>query len=172
MNGLICNQRDIPREVHRYGLRASADVGCGWVATYNALKLLGFTTDIDELIRYFEWQLPLIHGNLGTSFWAPERCFRKWGFSTKLVYQTKCFDAEAKAADVSIVFYHWAKKGGVGAHFVALRPTETGFVGYNTFRNSTGEDDWGESVEDFLRRQKYFGCVLLAIRQRSPQKEL
>ena len=171
MNGLISNQRDIPRNVHRYGLRASADVGCGWVATYNALKLLGCTTDIDGLIRYFEWQLPLIHGNLGTSFWAPERCFRKWGFPVKLVFQRKHFDAEAKAADACIVFYHWAEKGAVGAHFVALRPTETGFEGYNTFRNSTGADDWGDSVDGFLRRQRYFGCVLLVIRKKSRQED-
>ena len=51
---MICNQHDIPKEVHRYGLRSSAEVGCGWIATYNALKILGCTTDIDELIRYFE----------------------------------------------------------------------------------------------------------------------
>ena len=33
MNDFIYNQRDIPRERYRYGLRASADVSCGWVAT-------------------------------------------------------------------------------------------------------------------------------------------
>ena len=82
---LIYNQRDIPREEHRYGLRPSADVGCGWVATYNALRLLGYQTDIDALIRYYEWQLPLIHGNAGTFFWGPAVCFRKWGFPVKVV---------------------------------------------------------------------------------------
>lgn len=163
MKGMICNQRAIPREVHRYGLRASADVGCGWIATYNALKLLGCTTDIDELIRWFTWQFPLVHGNLGTAFWAPAQCFRKWGFSVKLVYDRKRFDEAAKAADACIVFYHWAKKRAVGAHFVALHATGEGFVGYNTFRNSTGPDFWGDSVEGFLRAHRYFGCVLLAI---------
>ena len=70
---MICNQNDIPRNVHRYGLRPSAQTGCGWIATYNALKILGRTTDIDALIRYFEWQLPLIHGNFGTSFWGARK---------------------------------------------------------------------------------------------------
>ena len=96
---MIYNQRDIPRETHRYGLRSSAETGCGWIATYNALKILGCTTDIDELIRYFEWQLPLVHGNFGTSFWGPQRCFEKWGFSTKLVFERKRFDGEARQAD-------------------------------------------------------------------------
>ena len=60
MNEFIYNQHDIPKERYRYGLRASADVGCGWVATWNALQILGYKTDIPALIRYYEWQLPLI----------------------------------------------------------------------------------------------------------------
>lgn len=162
---MIYNQRDIPRETHRYGLRSSAETGCGWIATYNALKILGCTTDIDELIRYFEWQLPLVHGNFGTSFWGPRRCFEKWGFSTKLVFERKRFDWEARQADACIVFYHWAKKGRVGAHFVALKTTADGFTGYNTFRDSSGPDDWGRSIDEFLRQHRYFGCVLLTIRK-------
>ena len=65
---LIYNQRQIPKDKWRYGLRSSAATGCGWIATWNALRLMGRKTDIDELIRYYEWQLPLIHGNAGTSF--------------------------------------------------------------------------------------------------------
>ena len=71
MNDLIYNQNHIPRQQYRYGFRASKDVGCGWIAVHNALHLLGKKTDTEELIRYFEWQLPLIHGNAGTSFWGP-----------------------------------------------------------------------------------------------------
>ena len=167
---MICNQHDIPKEVHRYGLRASSEVGCGWIATYNALKILGCTTDIDELIRYFAWQLPLIHGNFGTSFWGPQRCFEKWGFPNKLIFDRKRFDAEARQADACIVFYHWANKGKAGAHVVALKPTDNGFTGYNTFRDSSGPDNWGESMDDFLRRHRYFGCVLLVISGKQVKK--
>ena len=167
---MICNQHHIPSDVYRYGLRASSEVGCGWIATYNALKLLGCTTDIDGLIRYFEWQLPLIHGNFGNSFWGPKRCFDKWGFPNKLIFDRKRFDEEARQADACIVFYHWAKKGRIGAHFVALKPGEAGFTGYNTFRDSAGPDDWGKSIEEFLRRHRYFGCVLLVISGKQVKK--
>ena len=167
---MIYNQHDIPKELHRYGMRPSAEVGCGWVATYNALKLLGCTTDIDELIRYYEWQLPLIHGNFGTSFWAPQRCFEKWGFPNRMIFDRKRFDEEAGRADACIVFYHWAKRGRFGAHFVALKPTPEGFLGYNTFRDSAGADNWGGSVDVFLRKQQYFGCVLLVINRKQVKK--
>ena len=123
MNDFIYNQHDIPKEQYRYGLRASADVGCGWVATWNALQILGYKTDIPALIRYYEWQLPLIHGNTGTSFWGPAVCFRKWGFPVKIVVDTKRFDEAAKNADACILFYHWRNKYRFGAHFVALRTT-------------------------------------------------
>ena len=160
---LIYNQRNIPKETYRYGLRASASVGCGWVATHNALQLMGYKTDIEELIRYYEWQLPLIHGNAGTSFWGPAVCFRKWGFPVKLILDRKQFDQAAKEADVCILFYRWHKKCSLGAHFVALHYGETGFTGYNTYRNSTGPDPYGDSLDGFLKYKNYYGCVLMAI---------
>ena len=167
MDGLIYNQTRIPRQEHRYGFRASAEVGCGWVATYNALRLLGYKTDIEKLIRYYEWQLPLVHGNAGTSFWGPAVCFRKWGFSVNLVMDTNRFDQAAGEADVSILFYRWHQKWKIGAHFVALHHTEKGFVGYNTFRNSEGPDLYGPSLNDFLKERKYFGCILITIHGKS-----
>lgn len=166
MKGLINNQGDIPRDTYRYGFRASAEVGCGWIATYNALRLLGYDTDIPALIRFYEWQLPLIHGNLGTSFWGPALCFRKWDFLVRMELNQKRFDETAKAADVCILFYRWRRQYKLGAHFVALHHTETGFVGYNTYRNSTGPDAYGESLEAFLKQNKYFGCVLIAVRDK------
>ena len=40
MDDLIYNQREIPKDQWRYGYRATADTGCGWIATYNALRLM------------------------------------------------------------------------------------------------------------------------------------
>lgn len=166
MTDLIYNQHDIPRNKYRYGFRASADVGCGWVATHNALRLMGYKTDIGQLIRYYEWQLPLVHGNAGTSFWGPVVCFRRWGFPVAVLLDRRKYDAAAKAADVCILFYRWHRKGRLGAHFVALRHTEKGFVGYNTYRNSTGPDLYGSSLEGFLKEKKYFSTMLITIRKK------
>ena len=164
MTDLIYNQRECGAV--RYGLRSSAQVGCGWVATWNALHILGCTTDKAALVRYFTWMLPVIHGNLGTAFWAPVRCFRQWGFETRLVFDRKKFDEALEASDAAIVFYHWAGKRGLGAHFVALEKTQDGIRGYNTYRDSGGPDDWGQSVEVFLQKRGYFGCVFLGIRKK------
>lgn len=166
MNGLIYNQRDIPKDQWRYGLRSSASTGCGWIATYNALRLMGYQTDIAELIRYYEWQLPLIHGNAGTSFWGPALCFRTWNFPVEICADRRKFDALACRSDVCILFYHWRTGCRLGAHFVALQHTENGIVSYNTYRNSTGPDRLGPSLESFLKEKGHFGCVLLGIRKK------
>ena len=169
MDSLIYNQHDFPANQYRYGLRSSAATGCGWVATHNALCLMGYRTEIAQLIRYYEWQLPLIHGNAGTSFWGPARCFQNWGFPVKLVVDRKRFDTAAAGADCCILFYRWRKQMKLGAHFVALHHTDKGFVGYNTYSNSTGPDFYGASLDGFLKQRNYFGCVLIAIQDRKKE---
>ena len=170
MDDLIYNQRSIPRSQWRYGLRSSAATGCGWIATHNALRLMGYRTHIPELIRYYAWQLPLIHGNAGTSFWGPWLCFRRWDFPVKLCFRRKAFDRVVEESRVCILFYRWRRGLRFGAHFVALRKTDGGITGYNTYRTSTGPDPYGPSLEAFLRRKGYFGAILLGIRDKDPEK--
>lgn len=71
METFICNQTKIPKDRWRYGLRSSAKVGCGWIAVYNALIQLGESPLPETIIDALEHQLPLIHGNLGTSVLGP-----------------------------------------------------------------------------------------------------
>ena len=164
---LIYNQKEIPKEQWRYGFRSSAATGCGWIATYNALQLMGYDADPQELIRYYERQLPLIHGNCGTMTWAPARYFYKRGFRVKLTASRDQFDRLGKESDVCLLFYWWRSKKAIGAHFVAVQHTEQGFVGYNTFTNSDGPDLYGESLDAFLKKRKYFGCVLTGISKKT-----
>lgn len=168
MNDLIYNQRAIPAEQWRYGFRTSAATGCGWIATYNAMRLMRYRVDIDELICWFERQLPLIHGNAGTTMLAPALRFRKWGFPVQMVVNPKRFDEAAKQAHVCVLFYRWHKGCKLGAHFVALHHTFDGFVGYNTFKTSTGPDAYGPSLADFLKKHRFFGAVLICIKDKRP----
>ena len=166
MDDLIYCQRSIPREQWRYGLRSSAATGCGWIATYNALRLMGYKASPEKLIRYFERQLPLIHGNAGTSILGPALFFQRQGFPVEYTSVRERFDSLAGESDVCILFYRWRKKWKLGAHFVAVRATEGGFVGYNTYRNSAGADNYGPSLEGFLKQKKYFGAVLIGIKDK------
>lgn len=165
MEDLIYNQNDIPKERWRYGLRSSASVGCGWIATCNVLRLLGRSVNEEKLIREFERQLPLLHGNTGTSFWGPARALRKRGFRTRLTARSSRFDQLAKESDAAILFFYWRQGWKIGAHFAAIRYTPDGFVGYNTFRNSHGPEMYGPSIRQFIRRHRFFGAVLTCIKE-------
>ena len=164
MRRLIYNQRQLPGQL-RYGLRPSRETGCGWIAVYNALELMGGHAEPQALIRYFERQAPLLNGNMGTVLWGPAQCFRQWGFETKTLFRREQFDLAARQAQACILFYRWRRGWKVGAHFVALEPVEGGFVGYNTYKNSCGPDAYGPSLEAFLRRRGYFGAVLLTLKR-------
>ena len=170
MTDLIYNQHHIPADKWRYGFRTSAATGCGWIATFNALRLMNYRADPEALIRWYERVLPLVHGNAGTAIPAPALRFRQWGFPGKIVANPRRFDDEAKAADACILFYRWRRKWKLGAHFVALHHTSGGFVGYNTFKNSSGPDPYGPSLAEFIKKQRFFGAVLICIRDKRPQK--
>ena len=163
---MIYNQHDIPKEQWRYGFRSSAATGCGWIATYNALRLLHYRVKPEELIHYYEYQLPLIHGNAGTSFWGPAVCFTQWEFPVEICMNRAKFDETAKRSDVCILFYRWRKGVKLGAHFVALQYDGEKFTGYNTFRNSKGPDNWGDSVDGFMKKHGFFGGVLIGVQDK------
>ena len=59
MDDLIYNQRKIPKQKWRYGFRSSAATGCGWIAVYNALRLMNYRAEPEQLIRYFSRQMML-----------------------------------------------------------------------------------------------------------------
>lgn len=164
MEDLIYNQTRIPKEQWRYGFRSSAATGCGWIAVYNALRLMGYRAKPEGLIRYFERQLPLIHGNMGTSIWGPALYFKKWGFPVKVTARRKDFDTLAKEGDVCVLFYRWRQGLRLGAHFVAVRWDGEKFVGYNTYRASDGPDHYGESIHGFLNEKGYFHAVMTVVR--------
>ena len=171
MNDMIYNQHHIPAEQWRYGFRPSASTGCGWIATYNALRLMGWGVEPAELIAWYENLLPLIHGNCGTTLPAPALRFHLWGFPVKLVLSREKFDEAAKNADACILFYRWRRGYRLGAHFAAFRHTQEGFVGYNTFRNSTGPDRWGPSIPAFLKAHRWFGAVLICIQNKDRKED-
>ena len=166
MDDLIYNQTKIPKDQWRYGLRASAATGCGWIATYNALRIMGYHPKKEELIRYYERQFPLIHGNAGTLAQGPALFFQKHGFSVQTLSVTEKFDAAAKGADVCILFYYWQKKFRIGAHFVTVQYKDGKFTGLNTYKNSAGPDPYGKSLEGYIKEHKFYMPFLIAIKDK------
>ena len=166
MDRMIYCQRNIPKEKWRYGLRSSAATGCGWIAVYNALCIMGYRPDAEKIIRFFEKQIPVFNGNTGTFILSPAMFFKKLGFAVDVTANMGKFDEVAKSHNVSILYFWWRNGFKIGAHFVAVKHTPKGFVGYNTYKNSKGPDFYGKSLEEFVRKHRYFGTVLISINNR------
>lgn len=166
MSDFIYCQGDIPKDKWRYGLRSSAATGCGWIATHNALKIMGYTAKPEKLIEYYEKQVPLINGNMGTFLLGPALFFKKFGFGVKTTVNRKEFDFMAQQSSACILFYWWKENRKIGSHLVALHHTDKGFIGYNTYKQSKGADHYGDSLDDFLQRRGYFGAVLICIKDK------
>ena len=86
-----------------------------------------------------------------------------------MTVRRKTFDRVAMESDVCILFFRWREKWKLGAHFVALQYKDGTFTGYNTYRNSKGPDPYGPSLQEFLDRKRYFGAILIGIRDRRKQ---
>jgi len=164
MNDFIYNQKKIPKDQWRYGLRSSAATGCGWIAAYNALKLMGYHAEPEKLIRYYERNMPVLNGNLGTFAATPVKLFKKLGFDVKVSMRPSAFDDLARESDACLLFYHWAKLPKFGGHYVALQYLDGQFTGYNTYKNSAGPDRYGTSLEGYLKNHKFFGMVLIGLK--------
>ena len=70
MEDLIYDQRSIPKEQWRYGFRTTAATGCGWIATYNALRLMNYKANPESLIYFMSGRCPSSTAILAPLLWA------------------------------------------------------------------------------------------------------
>lgn len=160
----IYNQQD--EKARRYGLRSSAATGCGWVAIHNALCAMGYRIPTDALIRQLEHQAPGLHGNFGTLALSPMLWFRRQGFPAKATLHRHEFDEALRSCDCGILFYYWKKKYRIGSHFIMVRSTKDGILGYNVYSNSEKEANLGLSLEEWIQKSGHFGCILTTIKKK------
>lgn len=161
--GPVVNQTVGNMKKLRFGFFRSSVNGCGWIAIYNALRLMGKTPDAGKLIAELEWTGAMLFGILGTWPYSVVHYFRIRGYSVRVNYRAERYDEAAKKSEISIIWFFHQK----GAHFVTVKWSETHFEGYNTFSNSKSSDNWGDSIEAFLQSRKYRPVMLISV---SPQK--
>ena len=117
-NGYIIDQRRM--EDVKYALGDTAKNGCGWIAAYNVMKMLGNNPDAADILRDME-PGALLFGSLGTDpfyiadYLSAQGC--KVEFHTSMIMAEKA----AKEADANIyVYFYVTKDGRLGGHYVAF----------------------------------------------------
>lgn len=139
VSGPINGQGLPPVKDMRYGVSNIARAGCGVIAVYNALLLLGNPHPFHEVVAWGDQKAAAAFGLLGTLPWKPKRLFQRLGYTVTAVTDEAQFDNSAQHADVCL-FTYWNQKGSVrqGMHTVCLQYRDHAIDVYNLFNNYTG----------------------------------
>ena len=125
ISGFIFSQRNRAIAEMRYGKKPMWYNGCGIIAVYNALLLLGERPDFRVVTEYYEKHGKWFWGLLGTKPWKLGSYVKKQGYKLKLT--------SPKKADNGIYLITvWNKRPGM--HFMALNKTDNGLQVYNGYR--------------------------------------
>lgn len=132
LSGPINGQGLPPVRDMRYGVVDVARAGCGVIAVYNALLLLGNPHPFPDVIAWGDRKAAAAFGLLGTLPWKAKGLFRRLGCTVATVTDKALFDRRAREADVCL-FTYWNKKGSIrqGMHTVCLQYRSGGMDVYN-----------------------------------------
>jgi hypothetical protein len=163
-NGLICDQKSGNAASMLMGYFDSTWNGCGWVATYNALYLLGLKQEPAEIIRYYETHNGLVlNGLFGVKPQSVVEFFNdQKGVTADSYFRPKSpVDDSIKGSTVSIVNYLHDS----GMHYITVEydsATDT-FYTMNTFDNEKDKIGRGDSIDVFFNLNDYVIYDLITI---------
>ena len=158
--GMIYNQTVGNVSRIKVGFSDTKTSGCGWVATYNALLLLGKYRAPCDIIYRYELSGTILYGGFGISPYSIRNYFIENGYFAYITRNTKYFNKMAMINKVNILLY--AHSGGW--HYIALKWTGTSFFGYNVYTNRNEPIVFGNDfVNSFLRKNHYIPILLISI---------
>ena len=106
------------------GMANGAHNGCGWIAAYNALHVLGDPNHPADIIKWFEENRgSILGGIIGIRARSIRNYFRDKGYQTE-IYTNHFDDVIMKSGSVAILEYHWSiptERLNQSNHFVMSR---------------------------------------------------
>ncbi len=123
-------------KAYRYGFFGSDYNGCGWIAAYNALKLLGESPSVHTVIYEFE-RYRVLFGMFGSTVLGFSHYFENKGYKTTQLVSRNIPKIEnfMHCHDANIIFY-FHPAPFKGAHFAAAAPFEDKFIFFNAINRS------------------------------------
>ena len=165
LTGYIDDQKNGIASKLRYGLSTIGPLGCGWVATYNALIMLGNRLEPCDIIKSFEMNNLPFNGLFGTNNYNIARFFVEKDYDVTItnledydLTNTKDLETVHKLVKqkntVHILLY---KNPGVG-HFIALKYNGEDIQNkdvYITYNENTKGNGVANSINEFIPSDSY-----------------
>lgn len=132
----------------RYGFGRTGPVGCGWVATYNALKMLGEPEQPHDIIREFEMNGLFAYGCNGVNPLAIVQFFKDREKNVDVFFNESEYDTEEAKEGVNILLYTHS----TAAHYIALKwdDSKGKYVTYNENSSHVNPDKSPASLSYFV----------------------
>lgn len=131
VSGFLYNQMQKPACNFKFGFYKSNYNGCGWIATYNALYMLGRWMHPSEIIRRYEVRGNILAGTFGVDPHAIVLFFEQLRYRVSTQYNINYIDSSAKRNTTSILFYFNGPNVTYGAHYVAVKWNGREYLAYN-----------------------------------------
>lgn len=158
ITGYIDDQQNGIASKLRYGINTISPFGCGTVATYNALIMLGNRMDICDIIRDYEMNHAYHDGLIGTHGNNIARFFSEKGYKVTITNlqnldsfnqsQISALEETISSNKAHILYY----TGGNTGHFIAISCIEVspGEFVFKTYNEDESVINISNSIEDFV----------------------
>ncbi len=133
----IYSQTQPERARLRLGAVDLAYGGCGPVACYNVLRLLGDErTALEDITQWYQNHHGLLFGGrLGSTPWTAARYLRSRGCRVKLLFCREKQEQALQTGAPCILWYAYRSGRRPQAHFLALQSVEESIRAYNVWSN-------------------------------------
>lgn len=132
----------------RYAGTAASDTGCGAIAAYNALTVLGRRASLAEVIHRVERARGVMRGGRhGANPYALGAVLRGYGAAVRRVRRLRALERVLEPGDAAILMI-WNDRADIfrGAHFFTVQKTAEGYAVHNREARMPGT----ASLEDIV----------------------
>lgn len=152
----------------RIGSRNFASSGCGAIATFNALSMVGMNPDMVDIVDFYERKGLVFNAALGVNPAAVGKYLAKSGLNWKCCRGKQNWDACLSDGQAAIMLYFWVSPKGMGAHYVSMERCPNGIRVYNVYGNRDAAYEF-EDIQAFLESGNYKKVVSMFVIDRDVQ---
>ncbi len=136
--------------------------GCGAIATFNAMSMVGLEPKMEEIVDFYEHKGLILNARMGVNPSGVKRYLTSKNLQWKFYSGKTDWDACLGEKQVAILLYWWVGKKGCGAHYVAAERTEEGIRVYNVYGNRDISYDF-KDIQAFLASGRYKRVVAMFV---------
>ncbi|MBQ8247110.1 MAG: hypothetical protein IJZ42_08255 [Lachnospiraceae bacterium] len=146
----------------RIGMRTFSHSGCGAIATFNAMSLVGCEPKIEDVVDFYERKGIILYANMGVNPIGVSRYLSEQDVQWKRYSGKVDWDSCITEGQVAIVLYWWANAKSFAAHYITIEKLKDGIRVYNLYNSRDCAFKY-EDIQTFLEAGSYKRIVAMFV---------